>query len=160
MIGRKPCLLSFRSKWPYSPSSSEKTSTAFALIDFPCGDPRAKGVGAHAAIGSTILVGRKAFAVSADPRRAAVVGLTCDRPPLEHGLAVRLIQPHIAGHPGLAQSHGAIMATTIGISVLRYRPTQQRHRVSILRGPVSHAAGQLGVSRERFPREQRQSRYI
>src|SRR5216683_3766093 len=49
------------------------------------------------------------------------------------------------------------MTTAVALNAIRYRPTQLRHRVSILRGPVSHADDQLGVSRERYLREERRS---
>jgi hypothetical protein len=54
--------------------------------------------------------------------------------------------------------HGAIMTTEVALNALRYRPTRLRHRVSILRGPVSHADDQLGVSRERYLPGERRSR--
>src|ERR1700682_2275880 len=50
--------------------------------------------------------------------------------------------------------------TAIGAGAPRYQANRPRYPVSIPRDPISHAAGRLGVSRERFPREERQSRYI
>jgi hypothetical protein len=69
-----------------------------------------------------------------------------------------LIQPPVVGRAASAHSHGAIMTAAVALNALRYRPTQLRRRVSILRGPVSHADDQLGVSRERYLREERRSR--
>ncbi len=52
------------------------------------------------------------------------------------------------------------VVTTIRVGAPKYQASRRRYRVSILRGPISHAADQPGVSRGRSPREERQSQYI
>jgi hypothetical protein len=52
----------------------------------------------------------------------------------------------------------AIMVTAMSFDAPPFRPTRLRRRARILRGPVSHADGRLGVSRARLPREERRSR--
>lgn len=51
------------------------------------------------------------------------------------------------------------VVTAIGVGALQYQASRLRCRVRIPQGPTPHAAGQLGVSRERSPRVERQSRY-
>ena len=52
------------------------------------------------------------------------------------------------------------VVTAIGVGAPKYQASRPRYRVSIPRGPVTHAADQPGVSRGRSPREERQSQYI
>jgi DNA-binding transcriptional LysR family regulator len=56
----------------------------------------------------------------------------------------------------LGRQHGP--AGSEALNAPRYRPIQLRRRVNILRGPVSHADDQLGVSRAQYSREERRSR--
>jgi hypothetical protein len=52
------------------------------------------------------------------------------------------------------------VVTAIGVGARKYQASRPRYRVSIPRGPISHAADQPGVARGRSPREERQSQYI
>jgi transposase len=93
---------------------------------------------------------------------AACIGLT----PKDHSTAgkVRLGVITRAGDEGLVAANDLLAhvpaVTTIGVGDQRYHRIRLRFRGSIARGPISHAADRLDVSRERFLPEERKSRQI